>query len=489
MASSNPLASTLGSLIAPHLSRRAFLRRSTAASLWIASPLAALPRAQAAIQNNAVLADYTLEISELEWEIAPGKRIHTSAYNGQIPGPLLRLTEGKPVTIDVVNRLTRPEIVHWHGQWIPPSVDGSMEEGTPMIAPGARTRIQFTPRPFGLHWYHTHIHANRDFHLGLYNGQFGFLLVEPSVGASSSARASSRDGWEASPGAYDQEHFLVLHEWDAYFVASDDGSEEVAYRYGTINGRMLGHADPISVRPGQRILLHILNASATLPHWLALPGHQFQIVALDGRPVPTQAKVDTLRLGPAERISALVTMDHPGVWILGETDPKLRDAGLGAVIEYAGSTSKPQWTDPASLSWDYRAFGDATPHIGPKPDIALPLVFTSKFQGHGALNRWMIDGKSFPDQVPITFRQGLRHRLIFNNRSMDDHPIHLHRHAFELASIAGKPTSGVYKDVVIVRAGTVVEANLIPDNPGPTLFHCHQQDHMDLGFMALIHYA
>jgi FtsP/CotA-like multicopper oxidase with cupredoxin domain len=251
---------------------------------------------------------------------------------------------------------------------------------------------------------------------------------------------------------------------------------------------MLGHDDPIRVREGQRVLFHILNASATEVHWLVLPSHQFQVLALDGRPVPTQTKVDVLRLGPAERITAIVVMNAPGVWVLGEAQAAFRNAGMGTVIEYAGSTGAPQAGPPARLHWDYRAFGDAVPAVN-KQDVTIPLVFTSRFKGHGALDQWMINGKSWPDSAPILLREGLRHRLVFDNRSVDDHPIHLHRHAFELVSIRGQALSGVSKDVVIVEAGTKVEADLIANNPGNTLFHCHQQDHMDSGFMALFRYA
>ena len=122
----------------------------------------------------------------------------------------------------------------------------------------------------------------------------------------------------AIPGKYDQEQFIVLHDWEPYYVAGDDGSMMVSYVCGSVNGRMLGHDAPIAVREGQRVLFQILNASATEPHWLALPGHKFQVLALDGAPVATQATVDVLRLGPAERVTALVTMDAPGVWVLGE---------------------------------------------------------------------------------------------------------------------------------------------------------------------------
>lgn len=461
-------------------SRRQFLRSASYAAVAMAwgqsePPFAwpqAGPSAQATPIGTAIAPDYRLEIAAIEWELAPRKRIRTTAYNGQIPGPLLRFTEGTPVIIDIVNRFDRAEIVHWHGQWIPTDVDGSMEEGSPMIPPGSATRIAFTPRPSGLHWYHTHAMANRDLRHGLYSGQFGTLYVEP----------------RSNPARYDRERFLILHDWEPYYSASDDGSLMVNYVSGSINGRLLGHDDPIQVREGQQVLFHIVNASATEPHWLALPGHRFQVLALDGRPVPTKAQVETLRLGPAERVSAVVTMDAPGVWILSEARDSFRNAGMGTVIEYAGRTGTPKAASPDKLVWDYRTFADPVPAVH-KPDVTIPLVFTSRFQGHGALDRWMINGKSWPETPPVLLREGLRHRLVFDNRSMDDHPIHLHRHSFELISIRGADLSGVHKDVVIVEAGTVVEADLLAINPGNTLFHCHQQDHMDSGFMALFRYS
>jgi len=460
------------------LPRRRFLRDASLVALGLAArevqPAFAGTQepAQSAADFNGGKPDCRIEIAEIEWELSPKKKIRTSAYNGQIPGPLIRLSEGKPVTIEIVNRLDRAEIVHWHGQWIPVEADGAMEEGSPMIPPGATTRIAFTPRPSGLHWYHTHAMANRDLKRGLYSGQFGPLFVEP----------------REKPARYDREVFLVLHDWEPYYSASDDGSLMVNYVAGSINGRMLGHDQPIQVREGERVLFHIVNASATEPHWLVLPGHRFEVQALDGRPVPTKAKVEVLRLGPAERISAMVTMDAPGVWILGEARESFRNAGMGAVIEYAGRGGEPQSPRPVRLAWDYRSFADAVAEAH-KPDVTIPLVFTSRFEGHGALDRWMINGKSYPETPPEVLREGLRHRLVFDNRSMDDHPVHIHRHAFEIVSIRGAALSGVYKDVVIVEAGSIVEADLIADNPGNTLFHCHQQDHMDSGFMTLFRYA
>src|SRR6202167_1749328 len=107
-------------------------------------------------------ADVKLEIAPLDLQIAPGKVVHTVAYNGRVPGPLIRWPERKPIAIDVFNRTAIPEIVHWHGLWIPSAMDGSMEEGSPMIAPGGQFRYQFTPQPAGFRWYHTHTSAMHD---------------------------------------------------------------------------------------------------------------------------------------------------------------------------------------------------------------------------------------------------------------------------------------------------------------------------------------
>ncbi len=100
-----------------------------------------------------------------------------------------------------------------------------------------------------------------------------------------------------------------------------------------------------------------------------------------------------------------------------------------------------------------------------------------------------MNGKSFPKTDPIRVRANGRYRLVFDNKSDEAHPVHLHRHTFELKRIAGVPTSGVFKDVVVVDPMSQTEVSLVANNPGPTLFHCHQQLHMDYGFMALMEYV
>ena len=417
-------------------------------------------------------ADVKLEIASLELEIAPGKVVHTVAYNGRVPGPLIRWPEGKPIAIDVFNRTAIPEIVHWHGLWIPSPMDGSAEEGGTMIAPNAQFRYLFTPQPAGFRWYHTHAFAGHDLKRSTYTGQFGCVYIEPKGDA----------------GAYDQEMFLTLHDWNAYMGASGDSSMEAAYEYGTVDGRMLGFGDPLRVREGQRVLLHVLNASASLVHWLALAGHEMMVVAMDGNPVATPNRVHAIRLGPAERIDAVVTMNQPGVWVLGETRDQLRKAGMGIVVEYANQQGKQKWIEPPETVWDYRPF-TAAPAATHEPDETIPLRFESKFHGQGAFDSWTINGKSYPQTDTIMLRQGQRYRLQLINHSTDDHPLHLHRHSFEVTKLDGTAVSGLIKDVLVVPANTTSEVDFTANNPGATLFHCHNQTHMDLGFMTLFQYA
>jgi FtsP/CotA-like multicopper oxidase with cupredoxin domain len=427
-------------------------------------------------------ADYSLTIAPYALEVAPKKFVKTTAYNGQVPGPLLRMKEGAPVTVDVVNRSGIDEVVHWHGLFLPPEVDGSMEEGTPHIAAGASTRITFTPRPTGFRWYHTHVMAGKDLKRGLYSGQFGFLFVEP----------------KENPARYDQEVFLALHDWDGVMVGSDDGSMAPIYNVSTINGRKLGFGEPLRVKQGERVLLHVVNTSATDPHWIAMAGHTFRVVALDGNAVPAPQTVRMLHLSPAERVCAEVVMDNPGVWVMGEVRKSVMAAGMGMVVEYAGREGKPVWQQPQTLDWDYLQFGVDGLQFGAnalhveavEPSagvnvVSIPMVFESKFAGHGAMDRWMINGRSFPDTETVALKLGQRYRLVFRNKSMDDHPVHLHRHTFELRRMNGRETRGILKDTVLVKAGTEAEVEFTANAPGLSLFHCHQQDHMDMGFMML----
>ncbi len=434
----------------------------------------AIPAAGAAVAEP----DFTLRIAPVTVELAPKRVVKTTGYNGSSPGPLLRMREGQMVAIDVINETGSPNLVHWHGLHIPSQVDGSMEEETPMVPAHGKRRYSFNATPAGTRWYHTHTNAGRDLKRATYTGEFGFLFIEPAQNAAQ----------------YDQEIFLALKEWDPYLTtAGEDEGLDVGYKYFSINDRALGHGEPVRVKPGQRVLFRILNASATMHRRIGCAGHQFRVVALDGNPVPHPAATDALELGPAERVDAIVEMSRPGVWVLGDSNDHDREAGMGIVIEYSGQTGAPRWIAPTD-PWDYTAFGNSSTSAGQAQGIpaaiplVIPLVIEKKFAGTRWMDKWTINGKEFPKTDTIKVQPNRHYRLVFDNRSDEAHPLHLHRHSFELTKIAGKATSGVRKDVVVVQPKSVIEADFTANNPGPTLFHCHQQMHMDYGFMNLIDY-
>jgi FtsP/CotA-like multicopper oxidase with cupredoxin domain len=442
----------------------------------------ALPAAAAGAVPRFVSArpDYRVTIGIVGLELAPGTVVRTIGYNGTVPGPPIRVREGRPVTIEVVNELCGiDDIVHWHGLQVPTAVDGAIEEGGRMIGSNGRHTFSFVAQPAGTRWYHSHAIAKTDLSRGLYSGQFGFFLIEP------------RD----DPGRYDREETIVLHAWQPRWVILQDlrrgppadNGLEVAFDAASLNGRALGHGPPIRVRQGERVLFRMLNASPTMDVSLALPGHRFTVTALDGNAVPSPQARDTIYLAPGERVDAIVEMNQPGVWILGATQNDMRMMGMGTVVEYAGATGDPVWQTPSAVTWDYTAFGAAP--VAREPDGVFTLTFEKIAGGRGGYNRWTINGKSWPYTDALRVQAGKRYRIVMNNASGDMHPIHVHRHRFELTAVAGKPTSGVLKDVVAVPPRKSVEVELIADNPGPSLVHCHMQDHQDFGFMTLLEYV
>jgi FtsP/CotA-like multicopper oxidase with cupredoxin domain len=367
-------------------------------------------------------------------------------------------------------------------------------------------RLAFTPQPAGFGSYHTHTRAGANLHAGTYSALAGPVYIEPRNEA----------------GAYDRGIFITLKEFEPFFSRGGDMAldfleppvrasvienagesamnaslakamlhgYEVGYRYFTINGRMPCQREPIRVRRGERVLFHVLNASATEIRSLALPGHTFRVVALDGNPVPAPAEVPALWLGTAERISAIVEVNQPGVWVLGDLTDEDRSNGMGIVVEYAGSKGKPEWTAAKSFRWSYARFGVSANAVA--PDEHIEMLIKKRNAADDGFNQWTINGVAIDMQNPrptAHLRKGRRQRIHLRNASDDIHPVHLHRHSFELASFAGIRSLGSMKDVPMLGGYQEAEIDLAANNPRLTLFHCHQQLHMDYGFMSLFEYV
>lgn len=280
-------------------------------------------------------ADVTLRIGPVLADIAKDHTISTIGYNGTVPGPLIRLREGVPVTVDLFNETDMPEFVHWHGQIIPADVDGAEEEKSLVVPAHGHLRYRLMPQPAGTRWVHTHVMPMSDLTRGTYTGQFGLVFIEP----------------KSNPGQYDQEFFLATHEWEPYFTTEEMDEEQ-----------------------------------------------------------SSEEREKTQRKPKDET---------PNGWEIG-----------------------------------YQRF---------------------------TINGKGYDGKAKPHQL----HKGRRYRLVLDNQTDDAHPVHLHRNSFELTQVYGKPTSGILKDVVLVKGFKKIEADLVPAMEGLTLFHCHQQLHMDYGFKLL----
>src|ERR1700682_3132018 len=423
------------------VNRRDFVKFGGVAAIELGAARLLMSQIQPGMQSNAPASDatkpaFTLRLAPVLVELTPTRTVSTIGYNGTSPGPLLRMREGKPVTVEVINDTDVPELVHWHGLFIPPEVDGVEEESTPIVPPHGRIRYQFVPRPAGTRWYHTHTMAGADLHRGAYTGQFGFLLIESAN----------------NPGNYDKEVFLALREWEPFFNPEGDDDDDAS------------NSGPQPERP---------KTLDTSPSGLEVGYQMFSI--------------NDKYIGPGERVDAIVEMTQPGIWILGTTMDDARNSGMGILVEYANQHKQPQWVTPPKSVWDYTIFGRSG--IQPAPDQTIDMIFLKVPSGAGPFNSWTVNGKEYPHDQEFVLKKGGRCRLVFRNRSEDAHPLHMHRHSFELVEINGKATAGIMKDTVVGPGYGRATVDKVEDQPGLTLFHCHIQQHMDYGFKALFRYA
>ncbi|HEY2403937.1 MAG TPA: multicopper oxidase domain-containing protein [Steroidobacteraceae bacterium] len=378
------------------LGRRAFLQLSG---------LAAAGTCLGPFANAVDSKVHVLRIRESEIELRPGYRFITTTYNGQFPGPVLRAAVGVPVCVDVINETDTTEQIHWQGQDVARGV----------VAAHSRQRMEFTPSRAGVYLYHSEVVAGSDLGAGLYSGQSGALLVEPV-----------------------RESLVVLKGFGPFMRRTVRGCE-VGYSGVTLNGRLPG---PVRASPGERVLLQVLNAGATETYHLELPGHVFEVTALDGNPLAAPVRLGALQLSPGERVSARVVVNQPTRWVVRETDRPptfLRGTNMG------------------------------------KPDETLPVVLTRLPAARSGFNRWSINGP----ELRVT--AGARYRLQVHNTSDELIPLHLQRHRLQV--------HGVLKDVAVVGPHQRVEVDFEADGRGPALLHCTRQLHSDFGLRARVDYT
>jgi FtsP/CotA-like multicopper oxidase with cupredoxin domain len=234
---------------------------------------------QPRVENGVKIFD--LEAQVVKWEVLPGEFVDAYAYNGQVPGPLLRVTEGDKVRVNLKNSLPEATVLHFHGPTLPNKQDGVPDVTQKLVNPGESFTYEFTANPAGTFVYHTHHNSAVQEPKGLY----GVFQVDPK---------------EPRAAKYDQEYFQVISELGGYF---------------TIGGKAFPATEPMTAEVGERVLIHLVNLGQ-MSHPMHMHGHPFSIVATDGYPVQGSPLVkDTLNISPGERYDLEITANNPGTWV------------------------------------------------------------------------------------------------------------------------------------------------------------------------------
>ncbi len=558
------------------LDRRTFLARS--AALGGAVALTSLPPAWAQSGTRGLAPDMpTLSGDEIALTVGQspftvgGRTGHAITINGTLPAPLIRLQEGRKVRIAVTNTLDEDTSIHWHGVLLPFQMDGVPGVSFPGIRPGQTFVYEFPIRHSGTFWYHSHSNLQEQL------GHYGPLIFDPAG---------------ADPVAYDREHVLVLSDWSfmhphkmlqklkqegGYFnrqnltlagLLGEGGSEEAmplkersmwsemrmdptdiadvtaaAYTY-LVNGHGPRENWTGLFRPGERVRLRVINASAMTVFQVRIPGLPMTVVQADGNNVRPVA-VDEFQISVAETYDVVVQPSEDRAFTIvaesadrsgmarGTLAPRLGmavavpplrprptlgtvDMGMGGMDHAAmghgemnmrdASNAPPHVKTGVGVDMIAPMPQDRTGHPGlglenhghrvltyrdlvalkPNPDPRPPSR-TLEIHLTGNMERfmWSFDGRKFSKLVePIRFARNERVRVTLVNDTMMQHPIHLHGHFFEVVN--GNPGHHPMKHTVNVLPGSKVSFDLTADNPGDWAFHCHLLFHMHAGMMQVV---
>jgi FtsP/CotA-like multicopper oxidase with cupredoxin domain len=231
---------------------------------------------------------FTLTASAFPWHLYVGQTVQAWGFNGQAPGPLIRVHVGDHVKIVVHNQLPGATTVHWHGLAVPNKMDGT-PMSQPPIQPGDTFVYAYTitPQMLGTHYYHSHV--DEEFQVD--SGMYGPMIVLP----------------KQTDTTYDVDALYVLSSWKLYGM-----DQENAF---TMNGKSYPETPMLHVKRGQKVRLRVINASGIESHTMHLHGYTFNIIALDGNPVARPQAANTITLGPGQTADVAFTADNPGDWM------------------------------------------------------------------------------------------------------------------------------------------------------------------------------
>jgi manganese oxidase len=264
-------------------------------------------------QPTGQVREFQLVAKEATWEIAPGVAVPAITYNGQVPGPTIRVTEGDTLRVTLSNELAQATAIHWHGLHVPNAMDGVPPYTQPAIEPGQRFTYEFVASHAGTFMYHSHLNAVEQIDRGLY----GALIIDPAT---------------TPPARFDKEFTMLLSAWDTTAMLATGhampgggampgqtggmGGMAMAYNYFTINGKAFPANEAWTVREGELLRVRIINIS-NLAHPMHLHGQDFTVVAKDGEPIRAdlQQTMNTLSVDAGETYDIAFRIDSPGTWL------------------------------------------------------------------------------------------------------------------------------------------------------------------------------
>ena len=456
----------------------------------------ALPRiATAALTSDVV--NYTLTAAPLRFAPATGIAFDALAYNGTLPGPVLRLTKGQRLRARYVNDSGVSTSIHWHGMILPNAMDGAVGVTQKGVPHGGEFMYEFDPNPAGTRWYHDH-----DVNMGMTRGLFGMIIVEDPQGEKPDAefalvfhdvpRMETIDA--AVRGVSKAPMVDPLGSPELLEMRADDRmGDEVAYAAHCINGASYPNTAGLAVKVGQRVRLRILNANPTQTRYVRLAGHRLRVTHGDGNPLAQPLEVDALRIGVAERYDAWFTVTQPGAWLLqGISSDPLSFEQAVVVYTEGNEHATPMGSTQSLEGVDFFTYEKAA---GIR---STPLDTTDTIRQHYTLDggeygssKWTLNGKTYPDTEKLFVRRGDRVLVQFTNKTDMEHPMHLHGHTFEIVEIDGKVLERpLAKDIALIRPnGGTLSWRFDADSPaGRWLLHCHNDIHMMDGMITEVVY-
>jgi FtsP/CotA-like multicopper oxidase with cupredoxin domain len=404
-----------------------------------------------------------LEASETAWEIRQGQSVDGYGYNGQVPGPIIEARAGEPLEVWFTNRLREPTSIHWHGLRVPAAMDGT-KAVQPLVQPGDTFVYRFTPPDAGTFWYHPHANESEQLEKGLY----GALIVrgddEPITDRERilvfDDLKLDRRGQLASFGGLKQRH---------------DGREGDVR---LVNGR----AEPeILMAAGQVERWRLINASSARYVRLSIGGLPFRIIGTDGGLIEKPVPVTEVLLPAADRVDILVGPFAEGVTLDVESLRYNRmTMGRRGTERFAtlrvGATRPSVAVIPNSLrSIPALAESDAEPNRTVKMSVGPSLLRGMDF---------LVNGERHHHDRPV--RVGEPQVWDIVNKSLMDHPFHLHGFFFQVLSVNGEaPAFRSWEDVVNLPPRSTTRIAWMPDDrPGSWMYHCHILEHHEAGMMG-----